>query len=284
MEKKVSELVKNIITVRENLTLVHNITNYVTVNDCANILLSCGASPIMADDINEVEDITSICHALNINIGTLNDRVISSMIKAGKQANRLGKKVLLDPVGVGASSLRNDTTKKLIEEVKFDVVRGNISEIKMLASMYLNNTTTSDSHGVDANGIDVVTLDNLKESIQLVKELALELDTIVSVSGAIDLVSDGEQTYVIKNGHDKMTSVTGTGCMLSAMMAAFIGANSDTLKAAVSASLLMAVAGQRAASENSAVGNMTYRNLIIDMIGLIDEHDLNVLANVECYE
>ena len=118
--------------VREKHPLVHNITNYVTVNDVANILLACGGSPIMADDSGEVEDITSICQGLNINIGTLNKNTISSMFLAGKKANVLGHVVLLDPVGAGASGLRTKTANELVRDIKFTVIRGNISEIRTL--------------------------------------------------------------------------------------------------------------------------------------------------------
>ncbi|HWT27027.1 MAG TPA: hydroxyethylthiazole kinase, partial [Mobilitalea sp.] len=116
--------------IREKSPLVHCITNYVTVNDCANILLACGASPIMADDRLEVEEITSISNALVINIGTLNERTVDSMLAAGRKANELNHPVILDPVGAGASRLRTDTVKRLLSEVKFSVIRGNISEIK----------------------------------------------------------------------------------------------------------------------------------------------------------
>ena len=119
--------------VRRNMHLIHNITNYVTVNDVANVLLACGASPIMSDDKEEVEEITSICKGLNINIGTLNHRTIPSMLLAGKKANELSHPVVLDPVGAGASSLRTETALRLIREIRFDVIRGNISEIKSLA-------------------------------------------------------------------------------------------------------------------------------------------------------
>ena len=141
--------------VKAKAPLIHNITNYVTVNDCANMVLACGASPIMADDKNEVEEITSICGGLNINIGTLNSRTIESMFLAGKKANELGHPLVLDPVGAGASSLRTETAKKLMQEVKFTVIRGNISEIKTVAG---NATATQ---GVDANILDKVTEENL---------------------------------------------------------------------------------------------------------------------------
>ena len=125
--------------VREKSPLIHNITNYVTVNDCANVVLACGASPIMADDQEEVAEITSICTGLNINIGTLNHLTIPSMFEAGKISNKLNHPILLDPVGAGASTYRTNTAKKLIEEIQFSVIRGNISEIKALAG---NNSTT----------------------------------------------------------------------------------------------------------------------------------------------
>jgi len=118
---------------RKIVPLVHCITNYVTVNDCANALLAIGGSPIMSDDIEDVRDITSICNALDINIGTLNTRTIGSMLESGKIANSLGHPCILDPVGAGASKLRTETAKKLIDGINFTVIRGNISEIKALA-------------------------------------------------------------------------------------------------------------------------------------------------------
>ena len=133
--------------VRKNVPLVHNITNYVTVNDVANVLLACGGSPIMSDDIDDVVDITSICGGLNINIGTLNTRTIESMVIVGKKANELHHPVVLDPVGVGASTLRTQTALKLLKEIQFSVIRGNISEIKTLA--YGSGTTK----GVDADAV-----------------------------------------------------------------------------------------------------------------------------------
>ena len=152
--------------VRKNSPLIHNITNYVAVNDCANIILACGASPIMADDSSEVEEITSICGGLNINIGTLNSRTIESMILSGKKANALSHPVVLDPVGVGASALRTDTAIRLLEAIQFAVIRGNISEIKTLAG------SASSTQGVDANVADKVTEDNLDDAVSFAKAFA----------------------------------------------------------------------------------------------------------------
>lgn len=158
-----AEILEN---VRKTCPLIHNITNYVTVNDCANIVLACGASPIMADDENEVEEITSICSGLNINLGTLNSRTIASMKIAGKKANALGHPVVLDPVGAGASGLRTETAYQLLDEVQFSVIRGNISEIKTLAS---GNGTTK---GVDADAADKATEENLGQVTAFAKAFA----------------------------------------------------------------------------------------------------------------
>ena len=149
--------------VRETTPLVHNITNYVTVNDVANVLLACGGSPIMSDEPQDVEDITSICGGLNINIGTLNIRSIEGMKLAGKKATELGHAILLDPVGAGASALRTNTAVSLMEEIPFSVIRGNISEIKTLAS---GSGTTK---GVDADVADAVTEENLDEAVAFAK-------------------------------------------------------------------------------------------------------------------
>ena len=209
--------------VKMKTPLVHNITNYVTVNDVANVLLACGGSPIMADDIDDVEDITSICGGLNINIGTLNKNTIPSMLAAGKKANELGHAVLLDPVGVGASRLRTETAIKLLNEIKFDVIRGNISEIKTLAF------GSGSTKGVDADVADAVTEDTLDPAVTFVKKLAGKLGCIIAVTGAIDLVADADTCYVIRNGRPEMGKITGTGCQLSGLMTAYLTANPDKI-------------------------------------------------------
>lgn len=247
---------------RQRSALVHNITNYVTVNDVANIILACGASPIMADEPEEAAEITAICTGLNINIGTLNQRTISSMFAAGKQAKALNHPVLLDPVGAGASTLRTDTARRIVDEIHPDVIRGNISEIKTLAQ---GSGTTQ---GVDADVADAVTEDNLDDSIAFVKSFASSCGSIVAVTGAIDLVSDGDRCYVIRNGRPEMGRITGTGCQLSGLMTAFIAANPDNmLDAAAAAVSAMGLAGEVGWSHmQESDGNSTYRNRIIDAI------------------
>lgn len=263
--------------VRKSVPLVHNITNYVTVNDVANVLLACGGSPIMSDEPEDVEDITSICGGLNINIGTLNQSSIKGMFLAGKKANELGHKVLLDPVGAGASALRTNTAVKLMEEIKFTVIRGNISEIKTLA---LGSGTTK---GVDADVADAVTEDTLDQAVAFVKNFAKSTGSIVAITGAIDLVSDSEKCYVIRNGRPEMGKITGTGCQLSGMMTAFIVANpGNELEAAAAAVCAMGLAGEIGWSNmQKGDGNSTYRNRIIDAIYNMDKDTLDKGAKYE---
>lgn len=248
--------------VRTRHPLIHNITNYVTVNDCANMVLACGASPIMADDCAEVAEITTICAGLNINIGTLNSRTIDSMLIAGKRANELNHPVVLDPVGVGASALRTSTAMKLINEINFTAIRGNISEIKTLAS---GSGTTK---GVDADVADKVTEENLDKAVAFAKSFAAKTGAVIAITGAIDIVADANTAYCIRNGHPMMSSITGTGCQLSALTAAFVTANSDKpLEAAVAAVCAMGLAGEIAHKRLSPLdGNSSYRNYIIDAI------------------
>ena len=263
--------------VRSKNPLIHNITNYVTVNDCANIVIACGASPIMADDKDEVEDITNICDGLNINIGTLNSRTIESMLIAGKRANELGHPVVLDPVGVGASKLRTETALRLLNEIKFTVIRGNISEIKTLA---VGSATTK---GVDAGIGDRISEDNLDDAICLAKAFAEKTGAVVAITGSVDIVADSQKAYCIRNGHQMMSSVTGTGCQLSAMTAAFVTANPDhVLDATAAAVSAMGYAGEIAYGRMSKQdGNSSYRNYIIDAIYNMTPEDLKKGAKYE---
>ncbi len=259
MEQILKTMLEN---VRAKTPLVHNITNYVTVNDVANVLLAAGGSPIMSDDADDVEDITSICGGLNINIGTLNKNTIPSMFLAGRKANELGHIVLLDPVGAGASRLRTDTANRLMHEVRFDAVRGNISEIKTLC------TGSGTTKGVDADAVDAVTEANLDDGVALVKAFARQAGCIIAVTGAIDLVSDGERCWCIRNGRPEMSRITGTGCQLSALTTAFLVANPEhKLEAAAAAVCTMGLAGEIAwANMQPGDGNSTYRSRIIDAI------------------
>lgn len=263
--------------VRKKAPLIHNITNYVTANDVANMVLACGASPIMADDPGEVEEITALSQGLNINIGTLNQRTIPSMLAAGKRANELGHAVLFDPVGVGAGSLRRATAEKLMREIRFDVIRGNISEIKTLAG------AGNGSAGVDAMPLDAVSGENLTEAVAFAKNTAQRLGCTLAITGAIDLVTDGKECYVIRGGRPEMSRITGTGCQLSGMMTAFLAANpNEVLAAAVAAVCTMNVAGEIAWQNlRPEEGNATYRNRIIDAVYRMDGDTLERGADYE---
>ena len=277
-ERKNKNMLKDCLDkLRKNSALVHNITNYVTVNDVANVILACGASPIMSDDIDDVEDITSICGGLNINIGTLNSRTIESMLKAGKKANALGHPVVLDPVGAGASQLRTDTANRLLREVKFTVIRGNISEVKTLAS------GAGTTKGVDADVADKVTEENLDSAVAFAKAFAARTGAVVAITGAIDIVADAQKAYCIRNGNAMMSSITGTGCQLSALTAAFVTANPDhPLEAAAAAVCAMGLAGEVAYQRLTPQdGNATYRNYIIDAIYNMTPEQLEKGANYE---
>lgn len=263
--------------VKEKAPLIHNITNYVTVNDVANILLASGGSPIMSDEPGDVSDITSICSGLNINIGTLNEKSIEAMFIAGNKSKELGHIVLLDPVGAGASKLRTDTALKIMEEIKPDIIRGNISEIKTLA---LGSTTTK---GVDADKADTVTDDNLEDMILFAKSFANKTGAVIAITGAIDLVADSKKCYVIRNGSPLMSRITGTGCMLSGLVTAYAAANSDNVTEAVAASVcLMGFAGETGVSRmEDGEGNSTLRNHIIDAVYNMDATKLDKGAKYE---
>ena len=263
--------------VRKSTPLVHNITNYVTVNDVANVLLACGGSPIMSDEPDDVADITSICGGLNINIGTLNKRSIEAMFIAGAKANELGHIVLLDPVGAGASMLRTNTAIEIMEKIKPHVIRGNISEIKTLA---LGSGTTK---GVDADAADTVTENNLDQMVAFAKNFAAKTGAVAAITGAIDLVADAEKCYVIRNGCPEMSKITGTGCQLSGVAAAYAVANPDNKTEAVAAAVcMMGLAGEiGVAHMTEDEGNSSLRNRIIDAIYNMDAETLDKGARYE---
>ena len=273
-EKMLGNCLEN---VRKSTPLVHNITNYVTVNDVANVLLACGGSPIMSDEPDDVADITSICGGLNINIGTLNQQTIEAMFIAGERSKALGHIVLLDPVGAGASALRTNTAVEIMEKIKPDVIRGNISEIKTLA---LGSGTTK---GVDADSADTVTEDNLDRMVAFAKSFAARTGAVVAITGVIDLVADTDKCYVIRNGRPEMSRITGTGCQLSGLATAYAIANPERMTEAVAAAVcMMGLAGEIGVSEmTSGEGNSSLRNRIIDAIYNMDAETLNKGARYE---
>lgn len=270
-----------IASVKERKPLVHCITNYVTVNDVANMVLACGGSPIMADDAAEAAEITSICDALVINIGTLNARTVESMLLAGVRANALGHPVILDPVGAGASAFRTKTTLSLLERVKFAVIRGNSSEIKAAANG-IGNT-----RGVDAAEGDAATEDNLAGTVVRAKALSKETGAVIAITGAIDIVTNEAETYVCRNGVPEMSRITGTGCMLDGMIAAYVAANPDEpVKAAAAAVSVEGFAGElaleRVRREDGGLSSL--RTYLIDAVGRMDAEIWQKGAKVAVFE
>ena len=246
--------------VRERAPLVHHITNYVTVNDCANITLSIGASPVMADDINEVEAMTSIASSLVINIGTLNSRTVECMIKAGKKANEVGIPVILDPVGAGATPYRTKVAKTIMDNIELAVIRGNLSEIKTL---YGINTKTK---GVDSL-YDTSIKDELEKGKLLAKDFSKRVGSIIAITGAVDIVTDGNIIYTVENGHKIMSKITGTGCMCSSLIGSYLGTHEDNLLAALSGVVSMGISGELAyESLKEGEGTGTFKVRLMDNI------------------
>ncbi len=242
--------------VRAKKPLVHHITNYVTVNDCANITLAIGASPIMADAIEEAREIAAISSAVVLNMGTLNSRTAHSMIEAGKSANQHGIPVVFDPVGAGASTFRNDTALLLLDQVRLSVIRGNISEIRFISGL------SAHTKGVDAAAVDADS-----ESKQIAASLAKKLECVVAITGKADTVSDGERTVTIANGHQALSSITGTGCMCSSLIGSFCGAVPTAQFAGTVAALLsMGIAGEIAHEKAGQLGNGHFRIAMMDAI------------------
>lgn len=257
--------------------IIHCITNYVTINDCANILYALGAKPIMADFTSDIKEITSCCDALYINIGTLNKLKIKSIKKATKIANKSNIPVLLDLVGINASSFRLKFAKKLLKTRKISVIKGNATEIKTL---YLGYKSVA---GIDADIKDKLTDKNISFFVLLSKKLSKKLNSFVVITGKTDLISNGEKTYLIKNGHKLMESVTGTGCMLGALLSAFIGANkNDMFLSCVSGLFTNGICGENAYNRmNEKDGNASYRNYLIDEVFNFDEIKLKEGAKYE---
>lgn len=254
------QLAQAMASVKAQKPLVHNITNYVTVNDVANMLLAAGASPIMADDVRDALEITKICQALNVNIGTLNERTIPAMLGCAKQAKALGHPVVLDPVGAGASSLRTQTAKDILATGAVRLLKGNMSEMRALAQ------GTCSTRGVDAADGELAGLEQAEEAAMFAMDAAREQNCLVVITGPVDIVADKDQAYTIENGHPMMADVSGTGCMLAGVLAGYLAANPQRpLKAAAAAVCAMGICGEIAYDRmQPGQGNASYRMGILD--------------------
>ena len=263
--------------VRQTTPLVHCITNYVTVNDCANALLACGGSPIMSDEVLDVGDIQAICGGLVLNIGTLNVRTIEGMKAAAAKASELEHPIVLDPVGAGASALRTETAGMLLDSYGVKVIRANMSEVKALAG------AAAATRGVDVNPDDVVTDENLQASAAFVKRVAAKTGAVMVVTGAIDIVADAERAFAIRNGSPIMGKITGAGCMLTCVTAAYAVANPGALLEGVVAAVAgMGAAGEVAETRMQPVdGNASFRTYLIDALYNMNGQALEVVSRVE---
>lgn len=241
MSKLSEKAAENVASVREKKPLIHNITNYVVMNYTANALLAMGASPVMAHAQNEVEDMVSFAGALVLNIGTLTDDWITSMIKAGKRASEQKTPIILDPVGSGATPLRTNSAKKIINEANISVIRGNASEILSLRQ------EDSKTKGVDS-------IHSVDEAAETAKILAEELQTTLAITGPVDLITDGKRVIRVSNGHSLMGYVTGTGCTATVVIGAFLAVDEDPLSATATALAFFGLAGEVAGETAKAPG------------------------------
>ena len=249
MEINIKNLCDDLQNVREKAPLVHNITNFVVMNNTANALLSIGASPVMAHAVEEVEEMTMLASALVINIGTLSQEWISAMDMAMTAAHKKGTPIVFDPVGAGATEFRTRTCLDLLKQTAPTVIRGNASEVMTLAGDW-----------VQTKGVDSATTTNEAESAALA--LADKYDCVVCVSGKVDLITDGNRTTRVHNGHPLMPKVTGLGCTATALVGAFCAVNNDALMATSHAMATMGICGELAATQ--ATGPGTFQVQLID--------------------
>ena len=283
-EKILENIGETLNDIQEKNPLTHCITNSVTINDCANAVLAIGGSPFMAEDAEELEEVVTIADALVINIGKLSKTQVEAMHISAKTANKTNTPIVLDPVGVGVTELRNRTTMNLIENYQMTAIRGNISEIKAIAKLSGVIDENNAAKGVDVNIDDIITEENLAANGEIIKELASKLNTTILASGPIDILSDGETTISIDNGDDMMPLITGSGCMLSSIVGSCVG-GSTPLEGSLVAILAMNIAGEKARAKVDAndEGTGSFRAYLIDYLyktnaeSLVNESNIKIL-------
>jgi hydroxyethylthiazole kinase len=262
---KVQVLLKK---VRQSNPLIHNITNIVVANFSANGLLALGASPVMADAVEEVADMAKVANAVVLNIGTLNRDTVEAMMVAGKSANEHGIPVILDPVGAGATPYRTQVCQTLLKEVSFSIIRGNAAEIANLIG------EKWEIKGVDAGSSEV----NVRE---IAIGAAKKLNTVVVVTGKDDIISDGLTSYVVHNGHPILTKVTGTGCLLTAVVGAFAAVESNKIEAATAALVFYGVAAEIAANQTDGQGPGSFQIEFLNQLSLVSSSEIDLYASFE---
>lgn len=275
-EEKLEKCSKIVEKLRNECPLTHCITNYVTINDCANAVLAIGGSPAMANETPEIKDFVEIAGATVINMGTLLEDQIEPMQVAATHTKETNTPLVIDPVAVGVSKLRNDVTVDLINRSSPSVIRGNMSEIKAIANLFNISEIETKAKGVDVSDNDIITQQNLKENAEIVQNIAEKLNTTIAVSGTIDIISNGEETYLIDNGEAIMSKITGSGCMLTCVIGAFCAVASP-LEAAIIATLSMTIAGEKARRkvEINNEGSGSFRTYLIDELYNMNEEIIN---------
>ncbi len=252
---------------REAKPLVHQITNYVVMNETANATLALGALPVMAHAREEVEEMAAIAGALVLNIGTLSPHWVEAMIAAGKVANERGIPVVLDPVGVGATRYRTETAGRILDEVRVTVLRGNAGEVATLV-------------GVDAEVRGVESIDAGGDAAELAVQAGRTLGLVAAVTGPVDHVSDGARSIAVENGDAMLATITGTGCISSALTACFSAVNADRpLEAAAEALVALGVAGEDAAA--TARGPGSFHVGLYDALAALDPATLDGRARTQ---
>lgn len=252
-------------SVRERKPLVHHITNYVTVNDCANITLCTGAAPVMAHAAEEVEEMVAHAGALVLNIGTLSPDLVSAMLRAGHAAELHDIPIVLDPVGAGATTLRTSSARLLITELQISVIKGNAGEIGTLAGG-IAHVRGVDSHGVQGDPVEIT------------RAFAERSDMVVAMSGATDIISDGNRILLVENGHPMMGAISGTGCMAASITGACAAVSRDHVTSSAAAFAILGLAGERAAAV--AKGPGTFKSSLFDALAALTPEDLRAGAKI----
>ncbi|ERT69932.1 hypothetical protein HMPREF0202_00135 [Cetobacterium somerae ATCC BAA-474] len=255
-EELVDEVVLALKNIKEKTPLVYHLTNTVTINDCANITLAIGGSPLMSFCIEEIEEIIEFSSSVVLNIGTMDKSMETMAVEVGKIANKLKKPIILDPVGVGATKARKNLVNALLKEIKFTVIKGNMAEIKSILNI------DSLSRGVDS-------LEKDDSGEKLVKLAAKKFNSVIAITGEIDYIGNQEIVFKVMNGHKKMELVTGTGCMISSLIGAFLGGKNNSLVSAVGGVLSMGIAGELA--EKNFIGTGSLKVNIMDNISNLTE-------------
>ncbi|MBO0525833.1 hydroxyethylthiazole kinase [Clostridium botulinum] len=260
-------------SVKSKKPLIHYITNPISINDCANMILAVGAKPIMAEHPLEVSEITAVSKSLGVNLGNITDNKMKSMLISGKTAYENKISQVIDLVGVGCSKLRLDYARKFISECHPNVIKGNMSEIKAIYGI------KSSAKGIDVGACDIITEQNFDENIKIIKRLSMETGSVVAATGVVDIISNGTYTYIISNGCEMLSMITGTGCMLTGIIASYISSG-NILEGTVLAVALMGICGEL--SQN-VKGTGSFRNELIDNMFSISDNIIIKKIRINSY-